>query len=84
MNLRIASGARAAPALILAALAAGAVATSAPAAPGRASDCFGESGFDVFGTKNDDVLVGTPGPDRIYGGRGHDRGGERNQGCEQP
>ena len=67
------AGRRARRTLLAAAVTAGALATSALATPGGAPTCFGESGFDVVGTRDSDVLVGTPGPDRIYGGGGADR-----------
>lgn len=55
--------------LLAAAVTAGALATSALAHPSAAPTCFGESGYDIVDTSNDETLVGTPGPDRIYGGR---------------
>jgi ubiquinone/menaquinone biosynthesis C-methylase UbiE len=51
---------------------AGTVRALALAAPGAERTCFEESSFDVVGTPHADVIVGTPGPDRVHTGRGDD------------
>lgn len=61
LNIR----ARANGALALVRLTVGMLATGAPAAPDAERTCFGESSFDEVGTGHDDVIVGTPGPDRV-------------------
>ena len=66
------AGRRTRRALLATVPAAGALAGGAVAHPRAAPTCFGESGFDIVGTSQDDTLVGTR-PDRIYGGRGADR-----------
>jgi hypothetical protein len=52
----------------LAALTGASLSSGALAAPGGEPTCFGESGFDVVGTRHADFIVGTPGPDRVLGG----------------
>ena len=61
------AGRRTRRALLAAVLAAGAPASGAVAHPGAVPTCFGESGFDIVGTGQNDTRVGTPGHDRIYG-----------------
>jgi Ca2+-binding RTX toxin-like protein len=77
MRKPIIDRARAVRTFALAAVAAGALAAEAVAAPAKTPACFGESEFDVVGTKHDDLLVGGfltagDGDDLLVGGEGND------------